>query len=103
EFRRVLFRSDRAFGLQKLGILLAARSGSAASAGPDGAHALRIGHQAPADADTFGEQLRPAGMERLDRFAAHAQPLGVAETRKFLRVVAVGPAGSISGNQHGLW
>src|SRR3954471_24950594 len=47
--------------------------------------------------------MRSAGMKRLDRGAADAQPLLVAVSGELLRIVLVGPAGDIGADQHPLW
>ena len=69
---------DRPFGLQELVILGPSARDAAGSATPARAGALRIRGEAPGDRDSAAKQLRPARMEGLDRFAADAQPFGMA-------------------------
>ena len=95
---------DRPFGLQQLGIAgpRAARRRRGSKSRPIAPTPSDQGISPQATVTPFVKQVRLAGMERLDRFPADAEPLLMAETRERLRVVRVRPAGAIGGDQHAL-
>ena len=76
---------DRSFRLQQLGIgrspTRAAAAGARIEIGPQRADAFGIWGEAPGDGHPFGQKVRFAGVQRLDRLPADAEALLVARLR----------------------